>query len=900
MQTERGSAAAPLQPVAAASATATAATATAGTAVAATTAAASTAPATAAVPDRPSLDGLEERWAARWATAGTYAFDRRRPRDEVFSIDTPPPTVSGVLHIGHCFSYTHTDLVARYRRMRGDEVFYPMGWDDNGLNTERRVQLLRGITCDPSLPYDPAFVPPGPTDHPVACSRRNFVEACTAVAEELEADYRRLWTRLGLSVDWQQHYRTMDDRARRVAQLGFLDQRRGGRVHRADAPTLWDVEFRTTVAQAEVEEREVAGAYHRLRFDGDGHGGLEVDTTRPELLGACVAVVVHPADERYRALVGRTVRSPGYRVAVPVLAHALAEPDQGTGAVMVCTFGDATDVTWWREFDLPTRVVLGRDGRIVEVPWGSDGWPSTDPARAAATHRELVGLTVEAARRRIASLLAASGELLGTPRPIVHPVRFWENGSRPLELLVSRQWFVRILDDVEVWLARGDELAWHPPAMRQRYVDWVEGLAADWNISRQRFYGVPFPVWYRLGPEGEVLDDEPLLAAPDRLPVDPASDVPDGFAPEQRGQPGGFVAEPDVMDTWATSSLSPQIAGGWPDDPDLFARVFPYDLRPQAHEIIRTWLFTTIVRSHVHHGCLPWRHAAISGFVVDPDRKKLSKSRANADEDPEALLARYGADAVRYWAAGAKLGTDTTLDPNRLKVGRRLATKLLHVTRFVLTAIARSGGTLEGGTATEPLDRAWLGHLAGVVRQATDDLDRYDHADALRTIEAAFWTFCDDVVELLKGRAYGDLGPDRAASAHATLTTSVAVLQRLLAPYLPFATEETWSWWQPGSIHRTGWPTTAELEPGDAGPGPQGGRATLEVARQVLTAVRRHKADAAVALRTPVARLSITAPPATVTAVHDVLDDLLAATRASTAEVAAGSDLAIDVVLAER
>jgi valyl-tRNA synthetase len=854
----------------------------------------------AGMPDRPTLDGLEERWAARWAAAGTYAFDRRRPRDEVFSIDTPPPTVSGVLHIGHCFSYTHTDLTARYRRMRGAEVFYPMGWDDNGLNTERRVQLLRGITCDPSLPYDPAFVPPGPTDRPVACSRRNFVEVCAEVAELLETDYRRLWTQLGLSVDWHQHYRTMDGQARRVAQLGFLEQHQRGRAYRADAPTLWDVEFRTTVAQAEVEEREVTGASHRLRFDGADHLGVEVDTTRPELLAACVAVVVHPDDERHRAVVGRTLVSPGYRVAVPVLAHALADPDKGTGAVMVCTFGDATDVTWWRELALPTRVVVGRDGRLLEVPWGTDGWPSTDPSQAAETHAELAGLTVEAARTRIASRLAASGELVGTPRPVVHPVRFWENGSRPLELLVSRQWFVRILDDVEVWLARGDELAWHPPTMRQRYVDWVEGLAADWNISRQRFYGVPFPVWYRLGPDGRVLDDEPLLAAPDRLPVDPAVDVPTGFAAAQRGRPGGFVAEPDVMDTWATSSLSPQIAGGWPDDPDLFERVFPYDLRPQAHEIIRTWLFTTIVRSHVHHDRLPWQHAAISGFVVDPDRKKLAKSKANADEDPEALLTRYGADAVRYWAAGGKLGTDTTLDPNRLQVGRRLATKLLHVTRFVLTAIARSGGTLGGGSVTEPLDRAWLATLADVVDRATDDLERFDHAEALRTVEAVFWTFCDDVVELLKGRAYGDLGNDRAASAHATLTSSLSVLQRLLAPYLPFAAEETWSWWQPGSIHRSSWPTPEELERRDTERETRDPEPTpLEVARQVLTEVRRRKTDASVALRTPVARLVIAAPAATAAAIEAVRDDLVAATRAAAMEVTHGTELAIDVELAD-
>jgi valyl-tRNA synthetase len=739
-------------------------------------------------PERPTLDGLEARWSARWERDGTYRFDRTRQRAEVFSIDTPPPTVSGSLHIGHLFSYTHTDLTARYRRMRGDEVFYPMGWDDNGLNTERRVQLMRGITCDPSLPYDPHFVPPGPTDTPVPCSRPNFVEICEEVAQELEADYHRMWTRLGLSVDWRQHYRTMGARARRVAQRGFAELLAAGRAYRADAPTLWDVGFGTAVAQAEVEEREVAGAYHRLRFAGAapasdaGTDELLVDTTRPELLAACVAVVVHPDDERLAGWVGRHVLTPGYAVEVPVLAHPLADPDKGTGAVMVCTFGDATDVIWWRELHLPTRTVLDADGRIVEVAWtdaraggSADGeaeagaaWPSSDPERATSTHERLVGRRPAQARQAIAALLAQTGELVGEPRPTTHPVRFWENGTEPLEILVTPQWFVRTLEDRDRWLARGEELAWHPPAMHQRYVDWVQGLAQDWNISRQRYFGVPFPVWYPVRDDGTVDHGATIIAPDERLPIDPSTSTPDGYDEVQRGQPGGFVADADVMDTWATSSLSPQIAGGWPDDEDLFARVFPYDLRPQAHEIIRTWLFTTVVRSDVQHDTLPWRHAAISGFVVDPDRAKLSKSKANSDDDPEAVLERYGADAVRYWAASARLGIDTTLDRNRLKVGRRLATKLLNVSRFVLLTVERTGGSLDG-IATEPLDRAWLAQLRDTVGAATDALDRFDHAEALRTIETVFWTFCDDIVELLKARAYGDLGSERAASAHATL-----------------------------------------------------------------------------------------------------------------------------------
>jgi len=852
---------------------------------------------TPTVPERPSLDGLEERWAARWAQDGTYAFDRSRPRDEVFSIDTPPPTVSGVLHLGHCFSYTHTDLVARFRRMRGHEVFYPMGWDDNGLNTERRVQLLRGITCDPSLPYDPDFVAPGPTDTPVACSRRNFVAICEEVAAELEVDYRELWTRLGLSVDWDQHYRTMGDHAQRVAQHGFAELLRAGRAYRADAPTLWDVEFTTAVAQAEVEEREVAGTYHRLWFDaadGPTGTGIEVDTTRPELLAACVAVVVHPDDERFADRVGTTVRTPGYRVPVPVLAHHLADPGKGTGAVMVCTFGDATDVVWWRELDLPTRTILGTDGTVQPVDWDTDAWPSEDPDGARALHEELVGATPEQARTRLVERLTASGGVRGEPRPTAHPVRFWENGSRPLEILVRRQWFVRTLDDLEVWRERGRELTWHPPAMRQRYEHWVDGLAADWNISRQRYFGVPFPLWYPLDDRGRVRHDTPILADDARLPVDPAVDVPDGYTAGQRGEPGGFVAESDVLDTWATSSLSPQIAGGWPDDPDLFARVFPYDLRPQAHEIIRTWLFTTVVRSHVHHGVLPWRHTAISGFVVDPDRKKLSKSQANADDDPMTLLARHGADAVRYWAAGARLGIDTNVDLNRLKVGRRLATKLLNVSRFVHTAIERSGGDLATARVDEALDRAWLARLAAAAEEATGHLDDYDHAAALRTIEEVFWVFCDDVVELLKGRAYGDLGPERAASAHATLAVSLSVLQRLLAPYLAFACEETWSWWQAGSVHRAAWPTPDELRAAGAADDPH----AIELVRDVLAQVRRGKSDAEVPLRTPVAVLTVTAADEALALLGAATDDLAAAARAARVDLVEGPDLQVGIVLA--
>jgi len=855
--------------------------------------------ANANAPEKVGVEGLETKWGLVWENDGVYRFRREVDRKDVYSIDTPPPTASGSLHVGHVFSYTHTDVVARFKRMTGHEVYYPMGWDDNGLPTERRVQNYYGVRCDPTLPYQADFKPPfeggdnksSKAADQIPISRRNFIELCEKLTVEDEKIFESLWRQLGLSVDWKQTYQTIAPSAQAVSQKAFLNNLARGEAYQSMAPTLWDVTFRTAVAQAELEDRDQPGAYHRIGFDGPD-GKIYIETTRPELLAACVALVAHPDDERYQPLFGKTVTTPLFGVEVPVLAHRLAQIDKGSGIAMICTFGDVTDVIWWRELDLPNRAIIGWDGRIL-----TDAPEAITSARGKEVFAEIAGKTVFSAKQRIVELLQETGDMVGEAKPITHPVKFFEKGDKPLEIVSTRQWYIRNggRDAAlrERLITLGKDLNFHPDFMRVRYENWVNGLTGDWLISRQRFFGVPIPVWYPIDANGEPNFDAPITPDHSLLPVDPSSDVPAGYTEGQRNQPNGFVGEMDIMDTWATSSLTPQLAGGWIEDPELFAKVFPYDLRPQGQDIIRTWLFSSVLRSEQEHGQLPWSNAAISGWILDPDRKKMSKSKGNV-VTPSDMLEEHGSDAVRYWAASARLGTDAAFDTGQMKIGRRLAIKILNAAKFALSFDVPTGHN----QVTEAIDQSMLLALADVVRDATVAFENYDHTKALELTEKFFWNFTDDYLELVKERAYGQGGATTATQASAALALRKAlhVMLRLFAPFLPFATEEVWGWWQKnaGSIHRASWPTVAELTDGlDAG-----NHGLMEIASVALFGLRKAKSDAKASMKAEVTSATLQAPAAALTSVRVFESDLKAVGRIAELSYAEAAEIQVtDVVL---
>lgn len=824
----------------------------------------------------------EPHWAERWKEHALYRWKPGGAREDSFVVDSPPPTVSGSLHVGHVFSYTHQDLLVRYQRMRGKNICYPMGWDDNGLPTERRVQNLFRVRCNPHLPYDPDFTLERRKKGPIQeVSRGTFIEACARVTQEDEEVFEALWRQLGLSIDWSLQYATIDRHCRSVSQRSFLELVEKGLAYSTEAPTLWEVDFKTAVAQAEVQDRMREGAFHDIRFQVENGEDFIITTTRPELLAACIAVAAHPEDDRYQEFFGKWAVTPVFGSRVPILPAEHADPEKGTGILMVCTFGDSTDVEFWKRSELPVKPLIGREGRLLPIRFGEGVFDSVHPEKAQSAYQHLSGLTVQEARQKMVELLArdigADGccALVEEPRPVEHPVKFYERGERPLEFVTTRQWFISLLEHREQLKAQGRKIQWHPTYMETRYQHWVEGLNLDWCISRQRYFGVPFPVWYPLDDACRPDYANPIFASVEALPVDPLSECPPGFTEEQRGRPGGFQGDQDVMDTWATSSLTPQIISHWGVDEQRHQSLFPMDIRPQSHEIIRTWAFYTIVKAWMHHQEIPWKHVVISGWILDPDRKKMSKSVGNV-VTPAHLLEQYSADGVRYWAARARLGADTAFDESVLKVGKRLANKLFNASKFVVSQLARVGAKSPPveGVCCE-LDRGFVAALYQTVAQATEAFDRFDYAAALEATERQFWTFCNDYLELVKRRSYAEDASPQRDSVMATLGLCLGTFVRLFAPFLPFVTEEIWSWGYSGegSVHTAAWPCPTESESVP----PPAHSDSYALAVEVLGKIRMAKTEGKRNLRWPVKAVRIAAEAQALEALREVTEDLIEA-----------------------
>jgi len=850
------------------------------------------------IPKRFDTDDREKYWSKRWENLKIHKRDRDAIRKRSFAIDSPPPTVSGSLHVGHVFSYTHQDLLARYKRMAGWNVIYPMGWDDNGLPTERRVQNYFNVRAEPGVPYIADLNVDTERknqnlkkNHQLVISRQNFIDLCHQITALDEVAFKNLFDRMAFSIDWTDEYSTIDKKSRRIAQRSFNDLFDKNEIYQNESPTMWDIDFQTAVAQAEIEDREVKGAYHEIEFavldESDIKDSFVISTTRPELLAACVGVAAHPNDERYKNYFGKEALTPVFFSKVPIFPSELADPNKGTGILMVCTFGDQTDVHWWREHSLRLRQVLSKDGKFLNVKFGEAGWESIHPEIANVNYQKLVNKRTAAAKKELIILLrdknnSATGNsepLQSEPKEIVHPVRFFEKGDSPIEYLASRQWFVKTMDKREELITMGNRIKWYPEFMLKRFENWTDNLNVDWCISRQRFFGVPIPVWYPIDVDGKVDYDTPIRVTDDALPVDPSIDVPNGYTEMDRNKPGGFIGETDILDTWFTSSLTPQIVGKWLDHDDEMNNIFPMDIRPQSHEIIRTWAFYTIVKSFIHHKNIPWKSVVISGWVLDPDRKKMSKSRGNVVV-PTDILDRFGSDAVRYWAASFRLGSDATNDEKIFKVGTKLVTKLYNAAKFVLSQTSPVGET------TYELDKAFINDLKITVDKATNAFERYEFSLALQEVEKFFWgSFTDNYIELVKNRSRDENDIKGRSSAVTTLRLSLNILLRLFAPFVPTITDEIWSWvykleTSTDSIHLSKWPQMNEL---DIVAQPDN-KNSFSIACDAISSVRKAKSQAGVGMGRPLKQLNIFSGTGDWNNLNLVLNDVLAAAGTSNVE----------------
>ncbi|MCI0513188.1 valine--tRNA ligase [candidate division KSB1 bacterium] len=798
----------------------------------------------------------EPYWEQYWEEQGLHRFDRH-PTAPIFSVDTPPPYVSAAhLHVGHAMSYSQAEFIVRFQRMQGKNVFYPMGFDDNGLPTERYVESTYRI--------DKSKI-----------KRSDFIELCLQETAQGRMTYEALWRRLGLSIDWSLGYSTINPLCRRMAQLSFLDLYQKGRIYRAEAPVMWCPHCQTALAQADLEDKTLTSALHEIQFTTANGATFTIATTRPELLLACVAIFVHPADPRFQHLHAEQVMAPLTRRTVPVIGDETVAREFGTGAMMVCTWGDAEDVQRWKKYQLATIQLMTADGQLT------------------AAAGEFAGLDLSTARGAILAELRAAGKLIQS-QPLEHTVQVHERCGTPVEFYQTAQWFIKILDRKAEYLRLADTLAWYPAFMKRRYQDWVENLKWDWCISRQRYYGVPFPLWYC------ETCGTPIFSPRQTLPIDPTLTGPEIAAcPHCQGQE--FQGETDVMDTWMTSSLTPQINALWQGDGHYLRPIYPLTLRVQAFEIIRTWLFYTIVKAEVHSASLPWRQVMISGWGLDQNGEKMSKRRGNF-VSPDTIIARYSADALRFWAAGAQLGNNLRFSEADVAVGMKLSTKLWHACRLVYPFLPAAW--LHFPT-TEILDRWLLTQLQTVIDAATTAFEEFAYARARQVVEHFFWRdFCDHYLECIKARLWL---PEKNTPAHlsalSTLQTVLLNVLKLFAPFLPHLTEELYqAYFRPffdfPSIHVSHWPQKPAPDSKPAWPEDQTAidAETIETVIgsmfQILTQVRQFKSQQTLAATSPLARVTIHASPMLKIQLEKIRLDLISATRAQILEFIEESQLA--------
>ena len=789
----------------------------------------------------------QEKWSPYWDDKGVYFWDQDESRENSYVIDTPPPTVSGHLHMGHIYSYSQTDFVARFQRMRGKNVYYPIGYDDNGLPTERLVEKEKNIRA---------------TD----MSREDFIAVCEDVVAESEKVFRGLFHTMGMSYDWRTEYMTISPHARKTSQMSALDLYQKGHLYRSLQPSLWDPIDRTAIAQAEITEKEQNGLMYDIPYMTEDGQEVMIATTRPELIPACVALMCHPDHPRAKDLVGKKAYTALFNVEIPIIADERVQMDKGTGFVQCCTFGDLTDMEWWKQYQLPLRVIVGTDGLLRDMETiGSAEWPSRTPEQAKAAVAELNGMHVRKAKPKIVAMLQEAG-LIRAEKNVMQMIPSAERSSSPLEIIVTAQWMVKLLDKKELLLNKGREMQWHPDYMRLRYEDWVTNLKWDWCISRQRYFGVPLPFWYskRPGEEGKI-----IAAQIDELPVDPLTTPPRGYTMDE------VTPEKDVMDTWATSSISPQIQShGISDDFMLdaqrHAKLFPADLRPQGHDIIRTWAFYTVAKAALHQDSVPFKNLAISGWCLAEDKTKMSKSKGNVIT-PQQTLQNHSVEAIRYWAANFKLGRDTVYSEEILKTGKRTLTKLWNASRLVGLHITdlnptpnTAAETIEENIIHASFDRWIIGQLHQAIRVAAEAFNAYDYTSALEIIERFFWKdYCDNYLELVKGRLYGDLGSAQdASSAKHTLYFVHQGLLSLFAPFFPYITEDLYHDLYPSlakdtvSIHRRGgWPDVADY------PYSETIAAQANGALDIISAVRKLKSANNMSMRVPITMLHVSSTP---------------------------------------